>query len=103
MFQSKPTPDCCDGAIRLQLALIEDKAVPISVSDDGVGLPADFNPALAKRLGTRIVQALAGQLKAELTRQESSVGTHYTLVVPLHVAAVNLTSQRLGAGMRSQH
>jgi two-component sensor histidine kinase len=82
-------PDSPDGLIRLQLVLIDEKAVSISVSDDGVGLPTDFNPALTKRLGTRIVQALAGQLGAELTRQESIVGTHYTLVVPLHVAAVN--------------
>jgi hypothetical protein len=65
-------PDCPDGLIRLQLVLM-DRAVSISVSDDGVGLPTDFNPALTKRLGTRIVQALAGQLGAELTRQESTV------------------------------
>ena len=82
-------PDSPDGVIRLQLVLSDDKAVSISVSDDGVGLPADFNPALTKRLGTRIVQALAGQLGADLIRQESTVGTHYTLVVPMHVAAVN--------------
>jgi two-component sensor histidine kinase len=80
-------PDSLDGVIRLQLVLNDDKAVSISVSDDGVGLPADFNPALTKRLGTRIVQALAGQLGAELTRQESTGGTHITLVVPLHAAA----------------
>ena len=68
------------------VTFVDDKAVSISVSDDGVGLPADFNPALTKRLGTRIVQALAGQLGAELTRQESTGGTHLTLVVPLHAA-----------------
>jgi hypothetical protein len=50
--------------------------------------PPDFNPALTKRLGTRIVQALAGQLGAELTRQQSAPGTHLMLVVPLH-AGVN--------------
>ena len=80
-------PDSPDGLIRLQLVLGDDKTVSISVSDDGVGLPADFNPALTKRLGTRIVQALAGQLGAELTRQESTRGTHLTLVVPVHAAA----------------
>src|ERR1700730_16130102 len=80
-------PDSPDGVIRLQLVLSDDKAVSISVSDDGVGLPTDFNPALTKRLGTRIVQALAGQLGAELTRQESTGGTHLTLVVPLHARA----------------
>ena len=80
-------PDSPDGVIRLQLVLSGNKAVSISVSDDGVGLPTDFDPALTKRLGTRIVQALAGQLGAELTRQESTRGTHLTLVVPLHAAA----------------
>ena len=80
-------PDSPDGVIRLQLVRSDDKAVSISVSDDGVGLPTDFNPALTKRLGTRIVQALAGQLGAELTRQESTGGTHIMLVVPLHAAA----------------
>ena len=68
------------------MAIGEDKAVSISVSDDGIGLPADFDPALTKRLGTRIVQALAGQLGAELTRREPIGGTHLTLVVPLHAA-----------------
>src|SRR6476620_9111755 len=80
-------PDSPDGVIRLQIVLSDDKAVSISVSDDGVGLPTDFNPALTKRLGTRIVQALAGQLGAALTRQQSTGGTHLTLVVPLHAAA----------------
>src|SRR4249919_3914161 len=79
-------PDSPNGLIRLQLVLSDDKAVAISVSDDGVGLPTDFNPALTKRLGTRIVQALAGQLGAELTRQQSTGGTHLMLVVPLHAA-----------------
>jgi two-component sensor histidine kinase len=79
-------PDYPGGVIRLQLVLSEDKAVSISVSDDGIGLPADFDPALTKRLGTRIVQALAGQLGAELTRREPIGGTHLTLVVPLHAA-----------------
>ena len=80
-------PDSRDGMIRLQLVLSDDQAVSISVSDDGVGLPTDFNPALTKRLGTRIVQALAGQLGAALTRQELTGGTHLTLVVPLRAAA----------------
>ena len=63
-------PDSPDGVIRLQLVPSDDTVVSISVSDDGVGLPTDFNPALTRRLGTRIVQALAAQLGGELTRQE---------------------------------
>ena len=76
-----------EGVIRLRLVSSDDKAVSISVSDDGIGLPADFDPALSKRLGTRIALGLAGQLGAELTRQKTTKGTHFTLVVPLHAAA----------------
>lgn len=47
-------PDSVDGIIRLQIVANDDNVV-ISVSDEGVGLPADFNPDLTKRLGTRII------------------------------------------------
>ena len=76
-----------EGVIHLRLVSSDDKAVSISVSDDGIGLPADFDPALSKRLGTRIALGLAGQLGAELTRQKTTKGTHFTLVVPLHAKA----------------
>jgi two-component sensor histidine kinase len=79
-------PDSSEGVIRLKLVLSDDKAVSISVSDDGIGLPADFDPALSKRLGTRIALGLAGQLGAKLIRQESNRGAHFTFVVPLHAA-----------------
>ena len=79
--------DSQEGVIHLRLVSSDDKAVSISVSDDGIGLPADFDPALSKRLGTRIALGLAGQLGAELTRQKTTKGTHFTLVVPLHATA----------------
>ncbi|MDR3467251.1 MAG: histidine kinase dimerization/phosphoacceptor domain -containing protein [Xanthobacteraceae bacterium] len=82
-------PDGSDGLIRLRLVPSDDAVLSISISDDGVGLPADFDPARSKRLGTRIVQALAGQLGAELIRQPTTAGTHYMLVVPLQVSAAN--------------
>src|SRR6202022_407981 len=56
-------PDSPDGVIRLPPVLSDREAVSISVSDDGVGLPTDFNPALTKRLGTRIVQAFGGRAR----------------------------------------
>ncbi|TPQ33611.1 histidine kinase [Bradyrhizobium guangdongense] len=77
-------PDSKDGAIRLQLIPSDEETVSISIRDDGVGFPGDFDPARSKRLGTRIVHALAGQLGAELVKQETTVGTHYRLVAPLH-------------------
>jgi two-component sensor histidine kinase len=79
-------PDRSDGVIRLQLVATDGNTLSISVSDDGVGLPSDFDPALSKRLGTRIVQGLSTQLGAELTRQQSTGGAHLTLLVPLQAA-----------------
>ncbi len=55
----------------------------ISVRDDGVGLPASYNPSTSRRLGTRLVTALSKQLGAELTRPTSAKGAHFMLRVPL--------------------
>jgi two-component sensor histidine kinase len=61
--------------------------IQISVRDEGVGLPADFDPATSKRLGSRLINALAKQLGAELTRPVSVIGTNFTLLIPLDSAA----------------
>jgi two-component sensor histidine kinase len=61
--------------------------IQISVRDEGVGLPADFDPATSKRLGSRLINALAKQLGAELTRPVSVIGTNFTLLIPLSSAA----------------
>ena len=82
-------PDRLEGSIWVRLVQTEKQAVLISVRDEGVGLPADFNPATSKRLGTRLVTALAKQLGAELTRPLSPTGTNFTLLVPIQPAAAN--------------
>ncbi len=76
-------PEGAHGAIWVRLVQEDKTTVLISVSDEGVGLPSDFNPATSKRLGTRLVYAMAEQLGAELTRLKPTHGTHYTLLVPL--------------------
>jgi two-component sensor histidine kinase len=60
----------------------------VSVRDEGIGVPAGFDPSTSKRLGFRLINALAKQLKAELTRPFSAVGTTFTLLIPLDSAAV---------------
>lgn len=80
-------PDCREGSIWVRLVQTEKQAVLISVRDEGVGLPADFNPATSKRLGTRLVTALAKQLGAELSRPLSPTGTNFTMLVPLQLSA----------------
>jgi two-component sensor histidine kinase len=76
-------PDSADGAIWVRLVRTDKNSVLVSVRDDGVGLPADFNPTTSKRLGTRLVAALSKQLDAELTRPLSTTGTSFLLLVPL--------------------
>jgi two-component sensor histidine kinase len=59
------------------------QSILISVRDAGVGLPADFNPASSKRLGSRLVNALSKQLGGELSRPRSSSGANFALLIPL--------------------
>lgn len=51
----------------------------LSVSDDGVGIPETGEDSQAG-LGTRIVQALAKQLGAEITVKDTAPGTRVSLV-----------------------
>ena len=62
------------------------EAMAISVRDEGVGLPPGFDPAVSKRLGTRLVNALSKQLGGKLTRQPAPAGADFTLHIPLRSA-----------------
>ena len=80
-------PDCPEGMIWVRLSQPDKNSVLVSVRDEGVGLPPGFDPATSKRLGTRLVNALAKQLGAEVTRPVSANGTNFTLLIPLTTAA----------------
>ena len=82
-------PDRPGGSIWVRLLQSNRNSVLVSVRDEGAGLPAGFDPATSRRLGTRLVNALSKQLGAELTRPISPIGTNFTLVVPLKTAAAN--------------
>jgi len=80
-------PHCPGGLIEVRLVRMENNAVLVSVRDEGVGLPPQFDPTTSKRLGTRLVNALSIQLGAELARPLSATGTNFTLLVPLNPVA----------------
>jgi two-component sensor histidine kinase len=82
-------PNSSGGSIWVRVVRTERDHVQISVRDEGVGLPADFDPTTSKRLGSRLINALAKQLGAELTRPVSVIGTNFTLIIPLGSAAGN--------------
>ena len=76
-------PDSGSGSIWVRLVRTDNDHVLVSVRDEGIGLPAGFDPTTSKRLGSRLIYALAKQLEAELTRPFTAVGTNFTLLFPL--------------------
>jgi PAS domain S-box-containing protein len=59
-------PDGRTGRISVELKSEPDRVIVMSVSDDGVGLPADFDGARSRTLGVQLVWLLADQLGAEI-------------------------------------
>jgi two-component sensor histidine kinase len=77
-------PNGVGGPIWVQVQQQPDeKAILISVRDEGCGLPNDFDPATSRRLGSRLVNALSQQLGGKLTRPRSLVGTNFSLLIPV--------------------
>lgn len=76
-------PGDTGGPIWTAITPIDDRAICISIRDEGVGLPPGFDPAKSKRLGARLVAALSEQLRAELSSPAVTRGTSYSLIVPL--------------------
>jgi len=76
-------PDRPGGLIWVSVLQTDKQTILVSVRDEGVGLPIDFDPTTSKRLGTRLVNALSKQLRAKLTRPASPVGTNFELLIPL--------------------
>jgi two-component sensor histidine kinase len=76
-------PDPAEGCIWVRLVRTDKNFVLVSVRDEGIGLPAEFDPATSKRLGMRLINALAKQLKAELSRSGTAIGTNFILLIPV--------------------
>lgn len=75
--------DSTCGSIWVRALRTDNDHVLVSVRDEGIGLPAGFDPTTSKGLGSRLTHALAKQLGAELTRPFTAVGTNFTLLFPL--------------------
>jgi two-component sensor histidine kinase len=82
-------PNSAGGSIWVRVVQTDNDLVQISVRDEGVGLPAGFDPLTSKRLGSRLINALAKQLGAELTRPFSAIGTIFALNIPLESTTRN--------------
>jgi two-component sensor histidine kinase len=76
-------PNRSDGHIWVRLVQQNVDTVEISVRDDGIGLPREFDLTKSKGLGMRIIATLAKQLGGNVTQHPEVEGTELTLVVPL--------------------
>ena len=56
--------------------------ISISVRDQGIGLPPNFDVKSGKRLGMRLVSALSSQVKADLQVRRRAPGTEFLLRIP---------------------
>jgi two-component sensor histidine kinase len=63
----------------VRVARGQDDTIELSVEDQGVGLPPDFDLRTATGLGMRIVQALSKQLRAEIAVRRLDPGTRFVL------------------------
>ncbi|MCZ7659244.1 MAG: HAMP domain-containing protein [Xanthobacteraceae bacterium] len=75
-------PQGASGSIRVDCRE-EPGAVVTSVSDDGVALPAGFDPGKSAGLGMRMIVALTRQLRGTLGVEPLEPGKRFTLRVPI--------------------
>jgi PAS domain S-box-containing protein len=66
------------GMIGIDFRVLDKEEFVLSVRDNGIGLPAEFDLDKAPSLGLRLVRILATQMGGELTFQRSS-GTEFTI------------------------
>ena len=70
------------GLVELRVTETDDGGVRVIVSDDGVGMPEDFEWPNSDSLGGRIVKGLCDGLGATLNVSRGAVGTVITFDVP---------------------
>jgi two-component sensor histidine kinase len=72
------------GACEVWVAVTRsaEDTIIISVRDEGIGLPAEFDLKSGKRLGMRLVTALSTQVQADLQVHRRTPGTEFLLEIP---------------------
>jgi two-component sensor histidine kinase len=69
------------GEVRVELTSDSPERLRLEVSDRGIGLPSDFDPARSRSLGMRLVASLTRQLGGHLQWQDAQPGTRFVLEV----------------------
>lgn len=73
-----------DGAKPVDIRIRHDgECLHMTVADQGVGLPADFDRNRSRSLGMRLITALVGQLEGRLDIDRRGKGVAFTISVPI--------------------
>jgi two-component sensor histidine kinase len=75
-------PTGVPGRIEVVCRRTSDDTLILTVADDGVGLPEDFDPRIDGGLGTRVIRSLADQLHAVVDFDSSPLGLTVTVTAP---------------------
>jgi two-component sensor histidine kinase len=75
-------PAGAPGRVEVACSPGRDGGLVIGVTDDGVGLPPDFDPATGGGLGFRVVRSMARQLRAETRFESGPLGLEVSLAIP---------------------
>jgi two-component sensor histidine kinase len=75
-------PDGKHGSIWVRLARADGEVARVSVCDEGVGLPPDFEIDKKVGLGMRLVMALVKQTQAQFRIERRARGTEFVLEIP---------------------
>ena len=70
------------GKVQVRIADVGDDNLSISVSDEGTGIPEDFDLARPKGLGMRIVTSFVTQLGGTINVRHHNPGTEFVLILP---------------------
>ncbi|KVN53125.1 hypothetical protein WT13_32075 [Burkholderia anthina] len=79
-------PDGRHGSIDVELRLINGGYCELSVSDDGIGIPSEFDLTQAKSMGLQLVHDLTAQL-AGACRVCTASGAHFVITFPGNMPA----------------
>lgn len=74
------------GVIRVHLAIEGENSAQVAVSDDGIGLPPDFDADSKGGLGMRIVRAFLQPTGTRLAFHRRNPGTEFVMHVPINSA-----------------
>ena len=80
------------GMINLETSRRENGALVIEVSDDGVGLPENFDPSDGGGLGFRMIRELAARLEARVSFDNFGLGLTCVVRMPCGGAALKVVS-----------